>query len=134
MDSQSIDVVIEPYRKIVVHELIEYVLEDWIDMILAGIRSVGGTMPTLFWCNGVVFQTSPFNPNSESIIKEQLKGIVHYSAVTFALKEKFESEIRSDKGTILLIDVSANPNFAKLAQKLKANSRLQVKSRNGSDL
>lgn len=119
------EVVIKPYRKIVVHELIEYELKDWMDIILAGIRSVGGTMPTLFWCDGVVFQTSPFNPNSESIIREQLKGIVHYSAVTFALKERFENEIRSDKGTILLIDVSANPNFAKLAKKLKENSKYQ---------
>jgi len=120
-----LEVVIKPYRKIVVHELIEYELKDWMDIILAGIRSVGGTMPTLFWCDGVVFQTSPFNPNSESIIREQLKGIVHYSAVTFALKERFENEIRSDKGTILLIDVSANPNFAKLAKKLKENSKYQ---------
>ncbi len=119
------EVVVKPYRKIVVHELIEYELKDWMDIILAGIRSVGGTMPTLFWCDGVVFQTSPFNPNSESIIREQLKGIVHYSAVTFALKERFENEIRSDKGTILLIDVSANPNFAKLAKKLKENSKYQ---------
>jgi len=120
-----LEVVVKPYRKIVVHELIEYELKDWMDIILAGIRSVGGTMPTLFWCDGVVFQTSPFNPNSESIIREQLKGIVHYSAVTFALKERFENEIRSDKGTILLIDVSANPNFAKLAKKLKENSKYQ---------
>lgn len=125
MDSEPLEVVIKPYRKIVVHELIEYELKDWMDIILAGIRSVGGTMPTLFWCDGVVFQTSPFNPNSESIIREQLKGIVHYSAVTFALKERFENEIRSDKGTILLIDVSANPNFAKLAKKLKENSKYQ---------
>jgi hypothetical protein len=125
VDSEPLEVVIKPYRKIVVHELIEYELKDWMDIILAGIRSVGGTMPTLFWCDGVVFQTSPFNPNSESIIREQLKGIVHYSAVTFALKERFENEIRSDKGTILLIDVSANPNFAKLAKKLKENSKYQ---------
>jgi len=125
VDSEPLEVVVKPYRKIVVHELIEYELKDWMDIILAGIRSVGGTMPTLFWCDGVVFQTSPFNPNSESIIREQLKGIVHYSAVTFALKERFENEIRSDKGTILLIDVSANPNFAKLAKKLKENSKYQ---------
>jgi hypothetical protein len=82
-------------------------------------------MPTLLWCNGVVFQTALFNPNSETVIKEQLNGIIHYSSVTFALKEKFQKEIRTDKGTILFVDVGANSNLVKLAEVLKTYSKLK---------
>ena len=125
MNSNSVEIVLEPYKKIVIHELVEYRLHDWVDIVIMGIKSLGGTMPTLFWCNGVVFQTALFNSNSEAVIKEQLNGIIHYSSVTFALKEKFQNEIRTEKGTILLIDVGANSNLVKLAEVLKVNSKLK---------
>ena len=125
MDRNSIEVVIEPYHKIIVHEIVEYRLSDWIDIVITGIKSLGGSMPTLFWCNGVVFQSAQFNTNSETVIKQQLNGIIHFSSVTFALKEKFQNEIRTDKGTILLVDVSANINLVKLAEVLKGYSKLK---------
>jgi hypothetical protein len=125
MDSNSVKIVLEPYKKIVIHELVEYRLHDWLDIVITGIKSLGGTMPTLLWCNGVVFQTALFNSNSEAVIKEQLNGVIHYTSVTFALKEKFQNEIRTDKGTILLVDVGANLNLVKLAEVLKANSKLK---------
>ena len=125
MDRNSIEVVIEPYNKIIVHEIVEYKLSDWVNIIITGIKSLGGSMPTLFWCNGVVFQSAQFNTNSETVIKQQLNGIIHFSSVTFALKEKFQNEIRTDKGTILLVDVSANINLVKLAEVLKGYSKLK---------
>jgi hypothetical protein len=45
--------------------------------------------------------------------------------VTFALKEKFQNEIRTDKGIILLVDVSASINLVKLAEVLKGHSKLK---------
>jgi hypothetical protein len=125
MDRNSIEVVIEPYHKIIVHEIVEYRLSDWVNIIITEIKSLGGSMPTLFWCNGVVFQSVQFNTNSETVIKQQLNGIIHYSSVTFALKEKFQNEIRTDKGMILLVDVSANINLVKLAEVLKGYSKLK---------
>jgi hypothetical protein len=125
--SEEAEIVLEPYKKIVVHEIVELRLNDWVEMIISGTRAAGGTtIPMVNWCNGVAFQVEPFNPNSEEVIGEQLKGIIHYAAVTFATKERFEREIRIPEGTIRMVDQSANPNFVKLAKVLKTRARYQA--------
>jgi hypothetical protein len=122
--SEEAEIVLEPYRKIVVHEIVELRLNDWVEMIISETRAAGGTtIPMVNWCNGVAFQVAPFNPNSEEVISEQLKGIVHFAAVTFATKERFERELRISEGTIRLVDQSANPNFVKLAKVLKSRAK-----------
>jgi hypothetical protein len=125
--SEEAEIVIEPFKKIVVHEIVELRLTDWVEMIISGTRAAGGTtIPMVNWCNGVAFQVQPFNPESEEVISEQLKGIVHYAAVTFATKERFEREIRISEGTIRLVDQSANPNFVKLAKVLKTKAKYRA--------
>lgn len=125
--SEEAEIVIEPYKKIVVHEIVEFPLNEWVEMILSGTRAAGGTtIPMVNWCNGVAFQISPFNPNSDEVISEQLKGTIHYAAVTFATKERFEREIRISEGTIRLVDRSANPNLSKLAKVLKMRAQYQA--------
>jgi len=121
------EIIIEPYKTIVVHEIVENRFSDLVALIVSGTRAAGGTtIPMLNWCNGVVFQIVPFNPHSEEVIAEQLKGIVHYAAITFATKEKFEPEVRLPDGTIRLIDQRANQNFVKLAGVLKARAKYQA--------
>lgn len=121
---QGIEVSIEPYKKIVIHELIELPFNDLIDHMIHQTNSVGGaTIPTLPWCNGVAFQISPFNPNSEEIVKESLKGTVHYASVMFAIKDVYEREIIRPTGTVLLLNQGANANFTVLAETLKLSRR-----------
>ncbi len=114
---------IEPYRKLVIHEVVESPFKDLIDQILMTTRAAGGTtIPQVQWCNGVVFIVQQFNPNSEIVIREQLNGVIHFGAVSFALKEKFESEVRTPQGTIRLVDVSANSTWVAVSNQLKAMS------------
>jgi hypothetical protein len=128
--SQHLQISIEPYKKIVVHEVLELGFNDLIDQMINQTRAVGGaTIPMLSWCNGIAFQIAPFNPNSEEIIKESLKGIIHYSAVTFASKENFEREIIRPSGTVLLVNQSANANFASLADTLRSLANLKDERR-----
>jgi hypothetical protein len=120
---------IEPYRKIVIHEVLEIGFNDLIDQIINQTRAAGGTtIPMLSWCNGVVFQIVPFNSNSEEIIKESLRGTIHYAAVTFALKEKYERELIRKGGTVLLLNQSANSNFMALAETMKASAKVREAS------
>lgn len=124
--SHNLQISIEPYRKIVIHEVIELAFSDLIDQILNQTRAVGGAaIPMLSWCNGIVFQISSFNPNSEEIIKESLRGTIHYSAVTFAVKEAFEREIIRSSGTVRLLNQAANANFVALSEVLKRNAKLR---------
>ncbi|NIP62608.1 MAG: hypothetical protein GWN01_03105 [Nitrosopumilaceae archaeon] len=116
------EIVIEPWKKLVIHELIEYKFEDWIKQIAFSTRSSGGAIPTMQWAKGVVFSPANF-PTTNSVMEEQLQGILHWSSVSFAIKEKFENQIVRDNATINLVDVSVNDIFRKLAENLREKSK-----------
>ena len=116
------EISIEPWNKLIIHEVIEYKLEDWIKQIEFSSRTSGGGIPTMQWANGVVF--SPINfPTTNAVMEEQLKGILHWSSISFAIKEKWENQIVREGATINFVDVSANEIFNKLADELKSRSK-----------
>ena len=124
MADKGVEVTIEPYQRIVVHEVVEYRLNDFLDLILLHTQAAGGTtIPLVQWAESVLFQIQPFNPDSEVVIEEQLKGGVHYAAVAFAVKDRFESEVRTSRGTVRLVDASSNSNLCSIARFLKARSK-----------
>ena len=86
------EISVEPWKKLVIHEVIEYDFEDWVKQIAFSTRSSGGAIPTMQWTNGIVFSPSNF-PTTNATIEEQLKGILHWASVSFAIKEKFEKQI-----------------------------------------
>lgn len=116
------DIVIEPWKKLVIHEIIEYNFDDWVTQIAFGSKTAGGAIPTMNWVNGVVFQSFNF-PDTNVMVEEKLKGILHWSSVMFAIKEKYEKQIIKDNATINFIDVSVNEIFRELAEKLKTHSK-----------
>ncbi len=116
------EISIEPWKKLVIHEDIEYKFYDWVKQIAFSTGSSGGAIPTMQWTNGVVFSPSNF-PTTNVTVEEQLKGILHWSSVSFAIKEKFEKQIVIENATINLVDVSVNEIFKELAQNLKKQSK-----------
>jgi hypothetical protein len=74
------------------------------------------------WTNGIVFSPANF-PTTNSTVDEQLKGTLHWSSVSFAIKEKFEKQIVKENATINLVDVSVNEIFKELATSLKTQSK-----------
>ena len=116
------DITIEPWKKLVIHEIIEYQFDDWVKQIAFSTRSSGGGIPTMQWTNGIVFASSSL-PTTNATVEEQLKGILHWSSVSFAIKEKFEKQIVKENATINLVDVSVNEIFNKLSIELKAQSK-----------
>ena len=83
------EISIELWKKLVIHEVIEYKFDDWVKQIAFSTRSSGGGIPTMQWTNGIVFSPANF-PTTNATVEEQLKGILHWSSVSFAIKEKFE--------------------------------------------
>ena len=116
------DITIEPWKKLVIHEIIEYQFDDWVKQIAFSTRSSGGGIPTMQWTNGIVFASSSL-PTTNATVEEQLKGVLHWSSVSFAIKEKFEKQIVKENATINLVDVSVNEIFNKLSVELKAQSK-----------
>ena len=116
------EIKIEPWKKLVIHEVIEYKFDDWVKQIAFSTRTSGGAIPTMQWTNGIVFSPANF-PTTNATIEEQLKGILHWSSVSFAIKEKFEKQIVIENATINLVDVSVNEIFKELSIILKKQSK-----------
>jgi len=125
------DITVEPWKKLIIHEIIEYQFDDWVKQIAFSTRSSGGGIPTMQWTNGIVFASSSL-PTTNATVEEQLKGILHWSSVSFAIKEKFEKQIVKENATINLVDVSVNEIFNKLSIELKAQSKY-TNSKSGKD-
>ena len=125
------DITIEPWKKLIIHEIIEYQFDDWVKQIAFSTRSSGGGIPTMQWTNGIVFASSSL-PTTNATVEEQLKGVLHWSSVSFAIKEKFEKQIVKENATINLVDVSVNEIFNKLSVELKLQSKY-VNSESGKN-
>ena len=119
------EITIEPWKKLVIHEIIEYKFEDWVKQIAFSTKSSGGGIPTMQWTNGIVFASASL-PTTNATVEEQLKGILHWSSVSFAIKKKFEKQIVKENATINLVDVSVNEIFNKLSIELKSQSKYAV--------
>ncbi len=123
----QMQIIVEPWKKLVIHELLEYKFEDLAKLVATQSVQQGGTaIPTISWAEGVAFLISPFPDESEVIIEEKLKGIIHYNTVLFALKPGFEAEIfmRGSQIRINLIDVGTNEIFRLLAGTLKEHAKI----------
>jgi len=117
-----LDISVEPWTKLIIHEIIEYKFDDWFKQIAFSSRTSGGAIPTMQWADGIAF--SPVNfPTTNIVMEEQLKGILHWSSVSFAIMEKFEKQIVRENATINLVDVSVNEIFRKLVVELKKQSK-----------
>lgn len=120
------DISVEPWKKLIIHEIIEYKFDDWVKQIAFSTRTSGGGIPTMQWADGVAF--SPVNfPTTNVVMEEQLRGVLHWSSVSFAIKEKFENQIVRENATLNLVDVSVNEIFRKLAVALKKQSKYSNK-------
>lgn len=116
----STQIIYEPFKKIVIHEIIELPFEELISEVLMQARALGGTaIPSINWCEGIAFVAQPF-PLTEDTVREMLNGTVHYAGVLFSRKEKFEPEVRGNFGIIRLINRCNNPNFRNIANFLKS--------------
>ncbi len=120
-----LDIQVLPWKKLVIHEVVEYKFDEWTNQIAFNAKSSGGGIPTIQWADGVVFSPANF-PTTDSVAVEQMNGTLHWSSVSFAIKEKFEKQIVQDNATINLIDVSINEIFKDLAKMLKESSKYKT--------
>ena len=117
-----LEISVEPWKKLVIHEVIEYKFDDWVRQIAFSTRSSGGAIPTMQWTNGIVFSPANF-PKTNATIEEQLKGTLHWASVSVAIKEEFEKQVVKENATINLVDVSVNEIFKELSITLKSQSK-----------
>ncbi len=116
-----------PTEEIIVHHVLEsdnkiMFFEDVVKQILA--REIP-VIPTVNWIDGIAFAILDF-PNMEDIVREEIKGRIHYSAVLFT-KIPYQSEFVVNLGKedirVRLRKADNNPDFVDLVEFLKTFKR-----------
>jgi hypothetical protein len=115
------------WEEVVIHEDIEYDLDDLIKNRIIGLREGSITIP-LVWAEGVVISRNVLPP-TDDVIREQLKGIVHFSAVEWALMPKYRSTLKSEGITIPIIDASETETLREVAKELRKKHRNRQRAR-----
>jgi hypothetical protein len=107
-----------PWKKIIIHEIMEYPLEYFFFQSTQGIPK-GGMGRPLMWSNGVLF-SSFFIQTSEEVVKQQLQGIVHWASLHFSRMEKYQQEIKRDNRIkIPILNVSNHAIFGPMSNWIK---------------
>jgi hypothetical protein len=118
-------VVFSPAQELVVHEVVE-VSKD--DLLLERITP-NGNMP-LYWCNGLLFSFSSV-PMTEEVVKEYLKGRIHWLEVHYTRMDKytplitFESPEYKSTMNVKVIDTSFSEMHMEFVKWLKDKAKIK---------
>jgi hypothetical protein len=109
-----------PIEQIIIHEMVEYSLSDFVKHMTLGVAS-GATSNLVKWCDGIVFAHVSL-PSTADVVKDQMNGIVHWAWFSFAEMPSFIDSLESPhKAIIPIIDVSNNDLNKELVRWLKKN-------------
>ena len=127
MGSKMVEVVYEPWKKIVIHEIVKYALDDLVKLQSLGVEP-GGLGDPLLWVGGIVFSSSTML-ETKDVIKEKLEGAVHWSSVEWALMPEFKEVIiiKETNVKVPIINVSAHPIYKTVSEWLKKHKELEPK-------
>ena len=127
MGSKLIEVVYQPWKKIVIHEIVDYALDDLVRLQSLGVEP-GGLGDPLLWVEGIVFSSSTML-ETKDVVKEKMEGIVHWSSVEWARMPEFKEVIviKETNVKVLIIDVTAHPIYRTVSKWLKEQKEVDTK-------
>ena len=130
MAIDSVDVEIRLTKALVVHDVLEYTMDDLIQEFVDTEESqLGSQVWNLIWADGVAMFIEPYT--SHQYAEEEANGTLHFKRVMFAMKEDFEKRIRRTEEVesgrvpkiINLVDQSEIPLYRDLSKRLKEYSQ-----------
>lgn len=117
-----VKVVFRPNTELIVHEVIEEESSKFFEEIIRQmLASPVHVQPTVNWIDGVAFVISPM-PATDDIIKENLEGKVHFSAVMFTrapYQAQVSTKIGGQEFSVRLRKAENSPTMVDLANFLK---------------
>lgn len=114
-----VKVTFRPWEEVIIHESIQYTLNELIHLVSLGVQP-GALAPPLNWAEGVVFIQGTMPP-TEDVIRENLKGIMHWNVVRWALMPNFQNivVVKETNVRIPIVDVRANEILSEVAKSLR---------------
>jgi hypothetical protein len=114
-----VEFVYEPWKRIVIHEIVKYSFDTLVHLQCLGVQS-GQLSPPLFWADGLAFKHVSMPP-TEDVIKAQIKGKIHWSQLAFAFLPEYKQGVTLPQGnvTVPILDLTNNNLFIDLAAWIK---------------
>jgi len=108
----------QPWKKIIVHEVVKFPIEFFISQHSLGVES-GSIGAPLSWADGIVFEIVAVR-ETDDVIKEKLEGKIHYSSIAYGLLKKHQPQFKVEGNIrIPIIDVSNNKIFKEMVAWIK---------------
>jgi len=114
---EKIEITVQPIKKIVIFECTEFSFEELFKRVELMVRS--GQPVVLSWAEGIVFLAMPYQPNSDVMIEQALKGTMYLALVMFSSMPKYQPIKKFGAREIPIIDQTPIPYLKQVAQWLK---------------
>ena len=111
------EIIIQPIKKIVIFECTELSIEELFQRIELLARS--GQPVALNWAEGIVFLCMPYQPDSDLMIEQTLKGTMYWAIAIFSSMPKYQPIKKFGAREIPIIDQTSIPYLRQVAQWLK---------------
>ena len=103
-----VEIEYKPVEKIVVHEIIKYDLNHFLETF-AKPGPNNTQPPPARWVDGIIFNPNGFPVQTPEMVNEHLKGTIHWAAVTFAEMDEYKP-IVNHPATGIGLPVNDNSN------------------------
>ena len=114
---EEIEIIVQPIKKIVIFECTEFSNEEFFKRI--ELMAMSGQPLVLNWAEGIVFLSLPYQPDSDIIIEEAMKGTIYLAGVMFSSMPKYQPIKKFGAREVPIIDQTSIPYLRQVAQWLK---------------
>jgi len=124
-----VKVTFKPMEEVIIHESIQYSLEDLVKLITINVNPGARTAP-LTWAKGVAFTYILLLPDtSDTVAEDLLAGKTHWFNVQWTPMPEYKKEIEVEetKVTIPVADLSSNSLICDVAEALKQQAEQSTK-------
>lgn len=114
---EKIEITVQAIKKIVIFECTEFSIEDFFKRV--ELIAISGQPIALSWAEGIVFLSMPYQPDSDIVIEQAMKGIIYWAGVMFSSMPKYQPIKRFGAREVPIIDQTPIPYLRQVAQWLK---------------
>ena len=114
---EEIEIMVQPIKKIVIFECTEFSTEEFFKRI--ELVAISGQPVALNWAEGIVFLPVPYQPDSDIMIEQALKGTFYWATVMFSSMPKYQPIKKFGAREVPVIDQTSISYLRQVAQWLK---------------
>ncbi len=116
-ENEKIEIVVQPIKKLVIFEKRVLSSKEFFKRI--ELIVISGQPIALNWAEGIVFLYMPYQPNSDIMIEETMKGTMYWATVLFTSMPEYKPLKKFGAREIPIVDQTSIPYLRQVAQWLK---------------